>query len=241
MAKPPSIWVTAIISPKKITTVERDLLKCRLKGKHRGVKAYIPTVKLLTKQVKGKKFYETMPMLFNYAFFRVPKYYIPNYHFLESLKKDIECIINWVRDPCNIRSELHNPLGVALVKDYDIKNLEREENKKTFYTARDLNRIKKGDIIVLHVYPFEGLQAEVIKIVEDQQYVAVRLILGTSIQLTRISFDNVFYSVYKDVYTEDSMQEESIEDFKHRHKGIENSIEGKDERTKSESLGNFEL
>lgn len=241
MAKPPIVWVTAIISPKKITTVERDLLKSRLKGKHRGVKAYIPTVKILTKQVKGKRFYDTLPMLFNYAFFRVPKYYIPNHKFLEDLKKDMECILSWVKDPCLPQTRLYNPLGVAIVSDFAIRNLETQEEKKTFYTAKDLNRIKKGDIITLHGYPFEGLPVEIIKVVESKQYVSVRLLLETSIKLTRVSFDNVFYSIYKDVYTEDSMHEESIDDFKARHKGIENSIEGKDERTKSESLGDFRL
>lgn len=246
MAKEPSVWVTALISPKKMFTVERDLLKHR--AKYKGIIAYIPTVKVLSKQVKNRKVYDTLPMMFNYGFFKVPKYYIPNYKFLESLKKDMECIMQWVKDPCITREQgyftmdkLYNPLSIAIVSVKEINSMKTHESQKTFYTDRDIDSLKPGSIVTLHIYPWEGLPAEIIAVNKEQKYISVRLLLGTSLSLMKIGFENVLYSIYRDVYTENSMSEESLDDIKSRHKGIENSIEGKNARTKQGGLGHFEF
>jgi hypothetical protein len=230
MAKEPVVWAIAFISPKKMFTVERDLLKHS--NRYKGVKAYIPVVKIMTKQVKGKQHFETVPMLFNYAFFKIPKYYIPNPAFLEKMKKDVECIINWVKDPSISKEKgyftmdkLYNPTGVALASQKDIDNLREREKGKTFYTASDIKSLKEGATITLHTYPFEGLPAEIIKVNEDQGYVTVRLLLETSLQVIKVKFENVFFTIYKDVYLEDKMREEYIDEMKARNKGVGDKID----------------
>src|SRR5690606_18617887 len=106
---------------------------------------------------KGKQHFQTIPLLFNYGFFKVPKYYIPNAHYLDRLKKDVKAIIGWVKDPgvtpergMFSSDKLYNPQGVAIVSKKEITRLKEAEKSQRFYTARDIETLYEGKIITLH-------------------------------------------------------------------------------------------
>lgn len=230
MAKEPTSWVIAYISPKQMFSVERDLFKYK---RYKAVEAYIPSIKILAKQVKGQKHFQTIPMLFNYGFFKVPNYFIPNSHYLDLMKKDIECLTGWVKDEAVDRrsnpssGRLYNPLGVAIASKDAIQRIREAEKTQVFYTSDDIKTLYEGKIITLHTYPFEGLPAEIVEISEKQRYVKVKLLLETSSRTVKVGFENIFFSVYKDSYSDDKMKEQYLDDLGHRHKGIENIIEAK--------------
>lgn len=234
MAKEPVKWAIGIIDPKLIFTVERDLLKHR---KYNIVSAYIPTIKVLKKQVKGKKHFQTLPLLFNYAFFKVPKYFIPNPHFLEEMKKDVECLLNWARDLAINKEQgfftmdnLYNPARVALAKDGEIERIKEREERQVFYTSEDIKTLKNAKTITLHNYPFEGLPAEVIEVNEGSKYVKVRLLLGSDMSVMKVNFENVLFSIYREQYFDEKMKEDYIDELNSRHKNIENALQGKNYR-----------
>lgn len=242
MAKEPIVWVIAYISPKQMFTVERDLLKHK---KYNIVTAYIPQVKILVKQIKGKKHFQTVPLLLNYGFFKVPKYFVPNAHYLEKMKKDLECIVNWVKDPGITKDKgmftmdkLHNPLGVALASNKEINRIREAEKNQTFYTAEDIQTLYPGKIITLHTYPFDGLPAEIQEINEKQKYVRVKLLLETSMKIIKVSFENIFFTVYQDKYLNENegMRETYIDELSSRHKNIENVIHGNYERNRQKGM-----
>ena len=95
MAKAPVVWISAYVSSKHIASLENDLKKSPI---YRGVRVFIPMVTVLNKRHKGKDHFEEIPFLFNYGFFRVPKYFLPNSHLLRQMKTDITAIYGWVTD-----------------------------------------------------------------------------------------------------------------------------------------------
>lgn len=215
MAKEPSRWVIAYIAPKSLLTLERDILKY---PKYRTVTPYIPSIKILVKQSKGKKVFQTVPLLFNYGFFKVPKYFIPNPSFLDAMKRDFECIIGWVKNPVIepkpgfSKGGLYNPLRIAIASDKEVKRLQREEQGQSFYTKEDVDTLYQGKIITLHTYPFEGLPAEVLEVNTTNKFVRVKLLLETTIHTIKVSFENIFFSMYQDKNMDEKMREEYIED-----------------------------
>lgn len=225
MAKEAARWAICYINPSMLHLLSVDLRK---QPKYRSVEAYIPTVDMLKKQLKGKDHFEKVPLLFNYGFFKVPKYFIPNPHFLDQMEEDIRCIFGWVKDPLLKYSSkpilkygltLHNPKNIALATAAEMRELKRAEKSQTIYTAKDLETLHPGKIIVLKKYPFENLPAEIVSIDIQRKEVKVKLCLDTTLtdKPIKVSFDNIFYSVYLN-YLDLEMKEKSIEDVKQKRK-----------------------
>jgi transcription antitermination factor NusG len=244
MAKEPTLWAIAYVDPKRIHTLERDFMK---HSKYRIVTAFVPIVKVLNKQFKGKKTFTEVPLLFNYGFFKVPKYFIPNPHFLEAMKKDFECIAGWVTDRAlstkkkGVMEDLYNPKAIAIASMHEIKRLRKAEELSTFYSAEDVNTLYIGKCITLHTYPFDGIPVIITEINKKNHYVKVKLSDEASLRPVKISFDNIFFTAYKDDYLNEKMKEEYLDDLKSRNKGIENVIFGKNEKRESKSVGDTDL
>lgn len=218
MAKRPAIWVICYVKVDRLHTLSRDLYRY---SKYKTIEAFIPQVKVLKKQFKGKKHYEEVPLLLNYGFFRVPEYFIPNYWFLEDMRKEVECVYNWLRDPAlasrkdkihHYRFGIYNPSGIAIATEAEIEEIRSCQKDKSIYTAEDLKTLYPGKIITLHGYPFDDLEAEIIRIDEKRKEVEVRLLLHTSMSKVKVSFDNIFYTIYQNNYLETAMKEQSIEE-----------------------------
>lgn len=227
MAKRPSRWAIAYIDSTNLHYLPSDLRK---HPKYRMVEAYIPTISILKKKLKGKSHFEEVPLLFNYGFFCVPKYFIPNSYFLDEMKTDIRCIYAWVLDPVVLKTKvssdeiigLYNPKGVALAKDNEIENLRMQEKVQSIYSAKDIDTLFEGKVIVLKKYPFENLPATICKIDPIQKKVQVRLNLDTPMaeKPITVSFENIFYSAYE-THKDFDMKEESIDAIRKKYKNFE--------------------
>ncbi len=223
MAKHPAVWVVTYINIDRLHTLSRDLYKY---SKYKTIEAFIPKVKILKKKFKGKNHYEEVPLMFNYGLFRVPKYFIPNPYFLTEMKRDIECLYNFlINQSANTKASvmyygefLYNPMGVAIVKDEDVANLARLSKAQSIYTAKDLDTLYPGKIIILHGYPFDNIRAEIIQIDTHKKEVEVRLLLSTAMSKVRVSFDNIFYTIYQSQYLDSAMKEQSLEELTRKKK-----------------------
>ena len=229
MAKDPSIWCICYIRVDRLHTLSYDLRKYE---KYKTIKAFIPKIRILRKKFKGKNHYEEIPLLLNYGFFKVPKYFLPNPHFLDEMKKDIECIFSWLKNSSTPGKKdyllhyrpglIYNPQKIAIAREYEITNMENSQANKSIYTKDDIKTLYRGKIITLHGYPFDDLDAEVLSIDESRKEVKVKLLLGDSLSKATVSFDNIFYTVYNENYLKQEMREESLDAMKAKSKNVDN-------------------
>lgn len=218
MARRPSTWVICYINSAKLDTLDQDLAQFT---KYKQVKAYIPMVKVLKKQFKNKKHYDEVPLLFNYGFFEVPKYFIYNPHFLDMMKKDIGAIYAWVRNPGKT-IEL-NPNWIATASSNEIKNLVLQQEDNSIRSGEDVKHLGPGKIVTLSGYPFDGLQAEIIEVDTQKKEVYVRLLLESSMtDRVKVDFDNIYYTIYKSEYMNTGMKEKSTDAFMEESHNIDN-------------------
>ena len=78
------------------TTINKELEE---KGYGKKLRAIVPTVRILRKVVHGREVYEEAPILFNYAFMRMPRELAYSREFMNKLKKQISGIRGWLRSP----------------------------------------------------------------------------------------------------------------------------------------------
>lgn len=222
------VWVIAYINRTHMSIVEQELTQ----WEYKDVEAYIPTVKVLKKQFKGKQLFEMVPLLFNYGFFKIPYNDACNPEFLMTLRHRISCIYAWVKDPITTLSEsprLRTDNGnftnsipkAATATDKEITHLVKASATNGIYTQDDLKQFKTGDYIKLEGYPFEGMPAEILKINHKRGEVKVKLMMDEIVKEVTVSFENVFYTIYKD-YSEKG-RETSTDELKEKYG--ENSID----------------
>jgi len=226
--KKDKIWVIAYINRDYIKVANDELAQYE----YDSVEAYIPTVKVLKKQFKGKNVFEFVPLLFNYGFFKIRYQDACDPSFLMLLRERITCIYGWVRDPSRAMSEELNlnfgNTGIiqaipkaATATDKEVANMVKATKSMSIYTERDLDRIKVGDFIKLEGYPFDGIPAEILKINRRKGEVKVKLHIDELVKEMTVSFENVFYTIYKN-FNENS-RESSTDEL--REKYGENSVD----------------
>ena len=70
-----------------------------LKAKgYNKIRAIVPEVRILKKAIKGKTYYEEVPVLFNYGFIKMPSEFAYDRQFLNKVKKSIPGIHHWLKD-----------------------------------------------------------------------------------------------------------------------------------------------
>lgn len=219
MGNKKQVWLIAYVNRKHIEVVQSELIEYGYKE----VEAYIPTIKVLRKKFKGKNCFEFIPLLFNYGFFKVPYESACNSEYLSELRQRITCIYGWVKDPIKemqkdrhlkaSNTNLSNAIPrAAVATDKEIQEMVKTSGDMGIYTQEDLKRIGPGDYIKLEGYPFEGMPAEVVSINHKKGEVSVKLLIDSFItgKEIKVSFDNVFYTVYKD-YRENGRESSSDE------------------------------
>lgn len=223
MLKKDKIWVIAYVNRKMVETVKTDLIE----NDFRGVEAYIPTVRVLRKNFKGKKLFEFVPLLFNYGFFKMDYENACNQEYLMGLRHAVNCIYGWVKDPAKLSGETDSSglnynndnfisalPKAAMATDKEVSNLVRSSNSLSIFNKDDLGQFKKGDYIKLEGYPFDGMEAEIMSINFKKEEIKVRLLIDSLFKQVTVSFENVFYSIYKD-YSE-NFRESSTDEIKER-------------------------
>lgn len=215
------VWLVAYIHRDHIHRAEIELEQY---GYEEEVEVYIPTVKMLQKKFKGKNVFEFVPLLFNYGFFKVPYKKACDPDFLIKLRSRITCIYGWVKDTtklnetANLRRDNSDPVnalpGAAMATDKEISQMMKTSKSLGIFTADDLKRIKIGDSIILQGYPFDSMHAEVTHIDYKKGEVKVKLDMAELIREVTVSFENVFYTVYKDFNEEG--KEKSTDEMDHK-------------------------
>ena len=226
--KTDKIWVIAYINREHIKIANEELERYE----YNNVEAYIPTVRILKKQFKGQNVFEFVPLLFNYGFFKITYKDACNPTFLMELRERITCIYAWVKDPSSAMSgDLNLNFGnkaeieaipmAAVATDKEVSLMVKASKSMSIYSESDLGRIKVGDFIKLEGYPFEGIPAEILQINRKKGDVKVKLHMDQLVREVTVSFENVFYTIYKN-FNEES-REASTDDLKERYG--ENSID----------------
>lgn len=225
-------WAIAYINRDFIYRVEKDLSKS---PKYKGIKAYIPTVRILRKQFKGREIFEEVPLLFNYGFFQIPNKYLET-EFLRKMKEDILAIHTWVKDTkevVNVKPSLitgNEPLvrkdiiPVAIATPGEINRLIEAHKKISIYDKNDIDSLVPGTIITLRGYPFDGMSAEVKQVNKVKQEVRVELLLEGIIKNVAVSFDNIFYTIYHGTFDESDFKETLLEDLNPKKKIKQNNF-----------------
>lgn len=208
------VWVVAYINRDHIAIAQEELTKYG----HKDVEAYIPTVRLLTKKFKGKNHFEFVPLLFNYGFFKIPLKKAKNPDFLMELRHHITCIYAWVKDPAKVQGTLRKDNkgsrdalpAAAIASDKEVARMIKASQSMSIHCAEDLDRFRPGDYLKLEGYPFEGMPAEIISINKRKGEVRVRLGIENIMKEVTVSFENVFYTIYKD-YSEEGREKSTDE------------------------------
>lgn len=207
-------WAIAYIDSTYMNRVDDELNKYE---EYDQISAFIPTIKVLKKTFKGKQIFEEVPLLFNYGFFRIPRKFAIHYKFLEDLKNNVSCIYSWVKDPQKVMGR-HPDIrtdGTSVYKDRDIMVatatseevalLVRDSFNYSAHDKEDLERLEPGNLITLRGYPWDGMQAEIIEINPHKQEVQVKIYIFNQLKEIKVSFDNVFFTIYHDRGYDDSI------------------------------------
>jgi hypothetical protein len=215
-------WVVAYINAEFLHLVKGQLAKY---PEYDEVEAYIPTIKVLKKQFKGKEQFEEVPLLFNYGFFKIPRKFAIHKNFLEDMQKNVSCIYAWVKDGAKAvntrvkQSQTDRDIPIATATAEEIADLIRNTINIGAHSAEDLDLLKEGDYITLRGYPWEGSEAIFVGINEKKRKVKVKLILFDQYKELEVSYDNVFFTIYKDKNWDDSITtKDSLDDLKDRKK-----------------------
>ena len=213
-------WVIAYINSDYIDRVHSDLAKHKVMM---DIEAYIPTIKILKKQHKNKSHYESIPLLFNYGFFKIPRDKAVKPAFLDYMKDRVSCIIGYVKDSTAV---MKNPQvkvntsmrtrmnGYAIATEQEIANLLEMQNNLTIHSTDEIQSLYPGKVITLKGYPFDDLEAEVIKVQANN--VLVKLLSGDLLKKVTVSFDNIFYTVYKNSQINHDSKTKSLEELSNR-------------------------
>lgn len=223
----PMSWVVAYIDTSKLSSLESDLAYSK---EYKDVVPYIPMVKVLNKRNKGKKEdFQEVPLLFNYGFFSIPRAFAISKNYLENMRNNVACIFDWVKDPtkvsCNYNSIrikgtvnlTDKDIMYATATSEEISALVLSARESTIFSSPDLEMLGIGDMVTLHGYPWEGMDATIVKLDFKKEEAIVKLLLFNDEREIKVKFSSIFFSIYqRNAYNPDSPQWISIEDLKPR-------------------------
>lgn len=199
------VWLIAYINRSFIDNVSKELIQYD----YDDIEAYIPTVRVLRKTFKGQQLFEFVPLLFNYGFFKVPYQLACSAEHLMEMRNRITAIYAWVKDPAitllnddpgltyDNLNFLNAKPKAAIATDKEVARMIKATDSMSIFSAEDLARFKPGQYIKLEGYPFDNMPAEIIKINHKKREVKVKLLMDAIVKEVTVSFDNVFYSIYK--------------------------------------------
>ena len=237
MVKDNLIWAIARIDREKMGKIPELLIKHGFDN----VVVKIPCVKVLRKKFKNKEFFDDVPLLFDYGFFGVPEEFARSRELMQELKERVTPILGWLfLNPREVlykrrllkmrfaeehpdidddeRTEdkfaeyyLRHIIKVKTVEISEINRLMKVCDCFSIFSADDLDRVGIGDTITLHGYPFDNLEAEVIALNQSKREAKVNILSNDLCQEVKVSYDNLFYSIYSDL--DDSLSKISLDSF----------------------------
>lgn len=224
------IWLIAHVDSSKVEQLHKDIKK--FPEYQLEIEAKVPTVRILKKQFKGKDIFNDVPLLFNYGFFKIPVAWAINKDILELITQRLSCITHWVKDPAKkgltqlpLRTDTHATIKrlipYATCTDDEVERMVKVAKEESIHSSTDIENLKVGDIINLIGYPFEGMEATVRSIDKKGKQVLVEIAsLGFSREV-KVSFDNIFYSIYRGSYNEVYNREKTLTDYQSKNASYE--------------------
>lgn len=202
------IWLVAYINSDLISTIDRDIKKY----KSLGVRYFIPIVKVGVKKLKGKVKYKEVPFLLNYGFFRIPREKAIDQKFLDEFKLRVGCLFAWVKDRAKkqkrwvkgknrVIKSVHVP--IATIRNAELNIIKRQANKNDIYNEEQVEKVKPGDMVTLHGYPFEGLIVTIVEMDVKRKKAIVSVSESVLLNRIEVSFENFIYTIYKNPNVED--------------------------------------
>lgn len=206
------VWCIAYINRNFIDRVSEELEEYD----YDMVEAYIPTVKILKKKFKNKQEFEEIPLLFNYGFFKIPYEYACNEEWLSILRQRITAIYGWVKDTSRVIKEkpilldkngdpddpnnkhilIEKVPRAAVATDAEVADMVKAAMEQNIFSKEDIENLSPGQYIVLKGYPFDDLPAEVVSVNSKKKEIKVKLLLEDAMTEVKVSFENVFYTIY---------------------------------------------
>lgn len=197
------VYCVCYIDLKEFTFIQKDLR--RLGYFH--IRSIVPTVRVEKQTSRNKKYYEEIPLLFNYGIIKMPLEKALSRPFLRKLSKEIKGIKGWLKSPevLHTRKVKKRIDNIDIFDDFSIvARVSREEvrrliklSKRNFkYTSNDFKDIKEGSYIVLKGYPYDGVDAQITKVDFDKEEVSLLIYPQYGKMLVTLPFDSVVYNVY---------------------------------------------
>lgn len=218
------VWIVCYINVTELDSIEANLAKKY--RRYMDVQAYVPTVRVLDRTFKRQNQYKYVPVLLNYGFFKVPKYFIYNDELLRVLKNDVKAIYEFLKDPTKekLRIKKHRKIPVvATVSQQEIDNLIEVCKNYSVYSQSQEQSLTPGQIITLRTYPFDNVMVEIISINRGAKKAKVKILSGMNITpLVTISFDHIFYTIYNDHSLVTPAKEKSLDEMRENSYTIDN-------------------
>lgn len=186
------------------TRIEKDL---ESKGYGKDIKAIIPTVRVLKKVVHGREIYDEVPVLFNYAFLRIPRVKAYSRDFMNKLKKQIPGIRGWVKAPESLHpkkkkrridnTDIFDDFSViATATKKEVRYFQKLGKQNKRFSVEDIMSIHVGDYIVLKGYPYDGIDATVVNVNHNTKMVKLLLYPQMGKMEISLPFDQVLDTIY---------------------------------------------
>ena len=179
-----------------------------LKAKgYKKIRAIVPEVKILKKAIKGKTYYEEVPVLFNYGFMRMPTELAFSRTFLRKLRRDISGIRTFLKSTCTMfprkkkrridnADDFDDFSMVATCSKQEVRRFRKIARANRRYSLEDLAKLKAGDYVTLNIYPYEGVDAVIKKVNKKDKTVTLNLYPRMGNMEVTIPIDHVLYSIY---------------------------------------------
>lgn len=198
------VYIVFKLNQKYYQNINQDLKKFGFKY----ITAHIPVIRVLSKTIKKQDIYEDIPMLFIYGFLRLPVEFAFDRYVLEDIRRTIPGINSFLKTVQFLHSKkLKKRIDNAdIFDDYtiantvprkDVKRLMKMAKNNEIYDLDSVTRIIKGDYLILRGYPFDGLEAIIQEIDIENKKVLVQILAGEGVINTKVDFQNIIYSVYR--------------------------------------------
>lgn len=206
-----SVWIIIHVNTDNLYRIDTDIAKFVSKNqlKEGSISAYVPTVRVLRKKLKGNFVFETLPLLFTYGFIQLPKNFVTPDNLI-AMKNQVNAIHSYVNDLSNGR--------IAFATQDEIKELYTSLVDYSVYDKADLDKLKPGNIVTLRGYPFDNIEAKILKVDYENEKVKVELLGDTLIKTSEVDFDNLIYSIYHQTQDENQFKEVLFGDMKTKYK-----------------------
>lgn len=200
----PSVYCIFYLERDYYKRIDKDLERY---GYGKLVRAIIPTVRILKKTVGCKEIYEEVPILFNYAFMRIPRSLSYSRDFMNKLKRKIPGIRGWVKSPETLHPrkikrridnmEVFDDFSlVATATKKEVRYFQKLSKLNKRFSVEDIVNIHIGDYLVLKGYPYDGVDATVLEVNHNTQMVKLLLYPQMGRMEISLPFDQVIHTVY---------------------------------------------